>query len=63
VNGEWTLPAVSKPIPDPMTGEDFMLIPHTAPEETQPFIDSLLAVPKHGLHNPYKNPERCAREG
>ena len=26
--------------------------------ETQPFIDSLRGVPKTGLHNPLKNPER-----
>lgn len=42
-----------------MTGEDFMLIPDTQRDEAQPFIDSLKAVPKTGLHNPFKNPERC----
>jgi len=31
------------------------------PEETGPFVESLRAVPKSGLHNPLKNPERCAR--
>lgn len=58
MNGEWCLPKKSKAIPCPMTGEDFMLIPDTQPDEVQPFIDSLKAVPKTGLHNPFKNPER-----
>jgi hypothetical protein len=31
------------------------------PEETGPFVESLRAVPKSGLHNPLKNPERCAQ--
>lgn len=58
VNGQWTLPASSKPIPCPMTGEDFIRVPDTQREEAQPFIDSLKSVPKSGLHNPYKHPER-----
>ena len=27
-------------------------------EEVDPFVQSLLAVPKSGLHNPFKNKER-----
>lgn len=42
-----------------MNGDDFLLIPDTKPEEAQPFIDSLRAIPKSGMHNPLKNPERC----
>lgn len=30
------------------------------PEEVEPFVRSLQAVPKSGLHNPLKNPDRCA---
>lgn len=44
-----------------MSGEEFIRVPNTQPEEAQPFIDSLKAVPKSGLHNPYKNPDRYAR--
>lgn len=41
-----------------MTGKPMISIPNTSSEEAGPFIDSLLAVPKHGLHNPLKNKER-----
>jgi hypothetical protein len=60
VGGKWVQPKASKAIPCPMTGEDFMKIPNTQPEEAQPFINALKAVPKSGMHNPFKNPERCA---
>ena len=33
-------------------------IPDTSVNEIEPFIESLLSVPKHGLHNPFKNKER-----
>ena len=33
-------------------------VPDTTLEEIQPYIDSMLAVPKSGLHNPFKNKER-----
>ena len=33
-------------------------IPDTQLHEIDPYIQSLLAVPKHGLHNPFKNKER-----
>lgn len=32
------------------------------PDEVEPFVRSLKAVPKSGQHNPLKNPERCATE-
>ena len=35
-------------------------MPDTQPKETGPFVQSLKAVPKSGLHNPLKNVERCA---
>lgn len=58
MNGEWHRTAADKTIPDPLNGEPFISYPDIKPEETQPFIDSLRAVPKTGLHNPLKNPER-----
>ena len=38
-------------------------IPDTQENEIQPFIDSLRKVPKSGLHNPLKNPERYVKYG
>ncbi|EIE18461.1 aldehyde dehydrogenase [Coccomyxa subellipsoidea C-169] len=58
VNGEWGLPAKSKTIPDPLNGEPFIKLPDTQLDEIDPFVQSLRAVPKSGLHNPLKNPER-----
>lgn len=60
VNGKWTLPKDIKSIPCPVKGDAFMKIPNTAPQDAQPFIDSLKSVPKSGMHNPLKNPERFA---
>ena len=58
MNGEWQLPASSKPLVDPLKGGDFMRVPDTQASEIQPFVDSLRAVPKSGVHNPMKRPER-----
>jgi 1-pyrroline-5-carboxylate dehydrogenase len=58
VNGEWHVPKRSKNIPDPMNGELFIRLPDPQVDEVQPFVDSLLSVPKSGLHNPFKYPER-----
>lgn len=33
-------------------------MPKTSVAELAPFVESLAAVPKSGVHNPYKNPER-----
>lgn len=60
MNGEWSLSAKSKSIPDPLNGEPFIKLPDTQLDEIEPFVQSLRAVPKSGLHNPLKNPERCA---
>lgn len=59
MNGEWSLSAKSKSIPDPLSGEPFIKLPDTQLDEIEPFVQSLRAVPKSGLHNPLKNPERC----
>ena len=58
MNGEWHLPANSKPLVDPFNGEEFMKIPDPQINEVEPFVQSLRKVPKTGLHNPLKNPER-----
>ncbi|KAL3136418.1 mitochondrial membrane protein [Trebouxia sp. C0009 RCD-2024] len=58
VNGNWHLPAKSKSIPDPYNGEKFVQVPDPQASEVGEFVKSLKAVPKTGLHNPLKNPER-----
>lgn len=50
-------------MPDPLNGEKFMHVQDTKSDEIQPFIDSLKAIPKSGLHNMFKNPERYRMYG
>jgi len=63
VGGKWEDTKQYMDIPDPMTGEAFIKSPDTQLDEIQPFIDSMRAVPKSGLHNPLKNPERYVDYG
>lgn len=60
VSGEWRASENARRVPDPLDRSVAMLsVPLTdAPGETQEFVDNLRATPKHGLHNPLKNPER-----
>eukprot|EP01023_Acetabularia_acetabulum_P057675 TRINITY_DN6728_c1_g1_i1.p2 TRINITY_DN6728_c1_g1~~TRINITY_DN6728_c1_g1_i1.p2 ORF type:complete len:263 (+),score=32.68 TRINITY_DN6728_c1_g1_i1:144-932(+) len=58
VNGEWTLPAQTFSIPDPLNGEPFIKVPDTQTSEISSFVHSLKSVPKSGMHNPLKSPER-----
>ena len=58
VGGQWHVPSKTFDIPDPWTGETFITLPDPQIEEIQPYVDSLTKIPKSGLHNPYKNPER-----
>lgn len=58
VDGKWFRTKEDKTIPDPLNGEPFISYPLTSASEAQPFIDSLRRVPKTGLHNPLKEPER-----
>lgn len=54
VGGEWKLPASSEVVVDPLNGSPFLRVPDTKANEVQPFVDSLRACPKSGLHNPIK---------
>lgn len=58
VGGEWVGTESYKDVIDPLTGKAMFSIPNTSMAEAEPFIESLLSVPKHGLHNPFKNKER-----
>ena len=43
-----------------VTASHSVLTPKAQAEEVEPFVRSLKAVPKSGLHNPLKNPDRRA---
>lgn len=58
VDGQWTSSQKTEMVVDPMSGEPFIEMPDTQVGETQPFLESLRKVPKSGLHNPLKSPER-----
>lgn len=58
VGGRWQPSRESRVLPDPLNGEPFIAVPNTRHDELDPFVASLTAVPKSGLHNPLKNPER-----
>ena len=58
VNGEWHVPRASKDVIDPMNGEPFIKLPDPQVDEIDPYVQSLRAVPKSGMHNPLKNLER-----
>mmetsp|Transcript_24444 Transcript_24444/g.61429 ORF Transcript_24444/g.61429 Transcript_24444/m.61429 type:complete len:559 (-) Transcript_24444:41-1717(-) len=63
VAGQWSNTAATRTIPDPLNGKPFLIVPETSPGEIKPFVDSLLSVPKSGLHNPLKNPQRYLTYG
>ncbi|KAK2663986.1 hypothetical protein Ddye_002560 [Dipteronia dyeriana] len=58
VQGKWTGSSKWNTLVDPLNGEPFIKIAEVDENEIQPFVESLLKCPKHGLHNPFKSPER-----
>ena len=63
VNGQWVLPKQCREVRDPLNGGPMLTVPHTQPDELDPFIESLASCPKTGLHNPFKNVERYLMYG
>ena len=63
VNGEWVGTNKYTQVIDPMTGKPMISIPDTQVDEIEPFVQSLLNVPKYGLHNPLHNKERYVMLG
>lgn len=63
INGQWVQSEQTMTLPDPMSGEPFIQLPDMQPHETDPFVQSLNAVPKSGRHNPMKHPERYVMWG
>uniref|UniRef100_A0A7S3LJU0 Aldehyde dehydrogenase domain-containing protein n=1 Tax=Aplanochytrium stocchinoi TaxID=215587 RepID=A0A7S3LJU0_9STRA len=56
--GKWLETTKYADVVDPLNGHVFMQMPDTSQGEVGPFVESLSLVPKTGLHNPLKNPER-----
>ncbi|CAE8643778.1 unnamed protein product [Polarella glacialis] len=57
-SGTWSGSKMQRQIIDPLNGEKFLSIPDTSSEEAKVFAKNMKNVPKSGLHNPLKNPER-----
>ncbi|KAA8542398.1 hypothetical protein F0562_023466 [Nyssa sinensis] len=58
VQGKWIGSSSWNTIVDPLNGEPFIKVAEIDETGIQPFVQSLSKCPKHGLHNPFKAPER-----
>ncbi|KAF4360656.1 hypothetical protein F8388_011291 [Cannabis sativa] len=63
VQGKWTGSPSWNTIVDPLNGEPFIKVAEIDEKGIQPFVESLSKCPKHGLHNPFKDPERYLMYG
>ena len=74
VKGEWVRSKETLGLLDPVHGEvgqgkerrrlsPFLYVSDTKEDEIDVFVQSLNSCPKHGLHNPLKNPERYVMLG
>ncbi len=63
VNGGWKGSKTFKDVINPLNGNLFIEMPDTKENELKPFLEELAECPKHGLHNPYFNPERYRMYG
>jgi 1-pyrroline-5-carboxylate dehydrogenase len=65
VGGKWASAASTMSIPHPLDKDahDIFTIPDTQVDELGPFFESLRKVPKSGVHNPLKNPDRYVKYG
>ncbi|GAB4860715.1 Mitochondrial fission 1 protein [Ancistrocladus abbreviatus] len=58
VQGKWVGSSRWNTLADPLNGEPFIKVAEVDEAGIQPFVESLSGCPKHGLHNPFKAPER-----
>ncbi|ESQ31669.1 hypothetical protein EUTSA_v10003935mg [Eutrema salsugineum] len=58
VQGKWIGSSNYNTLLDPLNGEPFIKVAEVEETGIQPFVESLSQCPKHGLHNPFKSPER-----
>lgn len=65
VDGQWKSSKQTMKIIHPLDKDahPIFTIPDTQSDEIEPFIESLRKVPKTGVHNPLKNPERYLQFG
>ncbi|GAU32814.1 hypothetical protein TSUD_208820 [Trifolium subterraneum] len=63
VQGKWIGSSNWNTVVDPLNGEPFIKVAEVDEAGVQPFVDSLTSCPKHGLHNPFKAPERYLMYG
>jgi hypothetical protein len=65
VGGKWTKAQDVMTIPHPMDKamHPIFTIPDTQVSELGPFLESMQKVPKSGVHNPLKNPDRYVQYG
>lgn len=63
VQGKWSGSSNWNTIVDPLNGEPFIKVAEVDEAGVQPFVESLTSCPKHGLHNPFKAPERYLMYG
>ncbi|KAF4712147.1 Succinate-semialdehyde dehydrogenase, mitochondrial [Perkinsus olseni] len=63
LNGQWVPAAKTMDIVDPLTGRPMLRMPDTSVGELEPFVKSMRAIPKSGLHNPFRNVERYRMYG
>ncbi|OVA09061.1 Aldehyde dehydrogenase domain [Macleaya cordata] len=58
VQGSWKKSSSWSTVVDPLNGEPFIKVADVDETGIRPFVESLSKCPKHGLHNPFKSPER-----
>ncbi|XP_038678953.1 delta-1-pyrroline-5-carboxylate dehydrogenase 12A1, mitochondrial isoform X1 [Tripterygium wilfordii] len=63
VQGKWTTSSTWNTLLDPLNGESFIKVAEVDEAGIQPYVESLSNCPKHGLHNPFKAPERYLHLG
>lgn len=65
VAGKWVKAKAAMTIPHPLDkdAQPIFTIPDTQVDELGPFFESLRKVPKSGVHNPLKNPNRYVEYG
>ncbi|CAL0325793.1 unnamed protein product [Lupinus luteus] len=63
VQGKWIGSSNSNTIVDPLNGDSFIKVAEVDETGIQPFVESLSSCPKHGVHNPFKSPERYLMYG
>lgn len=62
-NGKWQDSKHHEELPHPLKGNNYCKVPITQGEELTHVVNEMNQVPRSGLHNPLKNPERYVKYG